>query len=109
MTTRASAPSDGRRWRLTYPVGEYGLDDGGPLMVPWRFATDWGKPQFEGSSAPDYATATTDGSASLRARFDMKTGLRPWRKGTVVDVHDDGLRPGEQTKRAPAQHPLDHL
>ena len=82
-------------WRLTYTVGEYGLDDGGTLMVAWRFATDWGKPQFDDPSASDYATVTTEGSASLRARFYMKTGLRPWRKGTVVDVHDDGLRPGE--------------
>ncbi len=93
--TDAVAAGSFGTWRLTYTVGEYGLDDGGTLMVAWRFATDWGKPQFQDPSAPDYATVATDGRASLRARFDMKTGLRPWRKGTVVDVEDDGLRPGE--------------
>jgi hypothetical protein len=82
-------------WRLTYTVGEYGMDDGGTLMVAWRFATDWGVPQFEDPAAPDYATVSTDGRASLRARFDTKTGVRPWRKGTVIDVLDDGLHPGE--------------
>lgn len=82
-------------WRLTYTVGEYGLDDGGTLMVSWRFATDWGRPQFEDPSAPDYASLSTDGRTSLCGRFDTKAGVRPWRKSTVVDVFDDGLAPGE--------------
>ena len=83
-------------WRLTYTVGEYGLDDGGTLMVSWRFATDWGRPQFDRPRAPDYCTVSTDGAASLSARFDTKAGVRPWRKSIVIDVFDDGLRPGEQ-------------
>ncbi|MCD6361026.1 MAG: DUF3604 domain-containing protein, partial [Armatimonadetes bacterium] len=83
-------------WRLVYTVGEYGLDDGGTLMISWRFATDWGKPQFDDPRAPDYATVTTDGAASLRARFDTKAGVRPWRKSIVIDVFDDGLRAGER-------------
>lgn len=82
-------------WRLVYHVGEYGLDDGGTLMISWRFATDWGRPQFEDPVAPDYCSLTTDGRASLRGRFDMKAGVRPWRKSTVIDVFDDGLRAGE--------------
>ena len=83
-------------WRLTYTVGGYGLDDGSTLMISWRFATDWGRPQFDDPRAPDYATVTTDGAAAVRARFDTKAGMRPWRKSIVIDVLDDGLAPGEQ-------------
>lgn len=82
-------------WRLVHHVGEYGLDDGGTLMVSWRFATDWGKPQFDDPAAPDYCSLHTDGRASLRGRFDTKGGVRPWRKSTIVDVYDDGLREGD--------------
>ncbi len=83
-------------WRLVYTVGEYGVDDGGTLVISWRFATDWAKPQFGNPRAPDYTTITTDGSAVLRARFDIKGGTRPWRKSIVIDVVDDGLHAGEQ-------------
>ncbi len=82
-------------WRLVYHVGEYGLDDGGTLMISWRFATDWGRPQFDDPAAPDYCSLATDGRAALRGRFDTKAGVRPWRKSTVIDVYDDGLLAGE--------------
>ncbi|MGD9496645.1 MAG: DUF3604 domain-containing protein, partial [Armatimonadota bacterium] len=82
-------------WRVVYHVGAYGLDDGGTLMVSWRFATDWGRPQFDAPAAPDYCSLATNGRARLRGRFDTKAGVRPWRKSTVVDVLDDGLRAGE--------------
>lgn len=82
-------------WRLVYHVGEYGLDDGGTLMISWRFATDWGRPQFDDPAAPEYCSLATDGRATLRGRFDVKAGVRPWRKSTVIDVFDDGLLAGE--------------
>jgi hypothetical protein len=82
-------------WRLVYHVGEYGLDDGGTLMVSWRFATDWGRPQFGDPAASNYCSLETDGPALLKGRFDTKAGVRPWRKSIVVDVFDDGLREGD--------------
>ncbi len=82
-------------WRLVYHVGEYGIDDGGTLMLSWRFATDWGKPQFDDPAAPNFCSLETDGNAVLRGRFDTKGGVRPWRKSTIIDVFDDGLHEGE--------------
>lgn len=82
-------------WRLTYHVGSYGMDDGGTLMISWRFATDWGRPQFDDPAAPNYCALTTSGRATLEARFDTKAGVRPWRKSTVIDVLDDGLAEGD--------------
>lgn len=82
-------------WQLTYTAGEWGIDDGGTLLVLWRFATDWGTPQTEDPRAEDYLSVTTDSSASLRVRFDRKAYVRPWRKGVVIDAFDDGILPGE--------------
>ncbi len=83
-------------WQLVYTVGEYGFDDGGTIMVAWRFATDWGFPQTEDPTAPDYLTVISNGPALLQARFDQKGGVRPWRKCLIIDVVDDGLWPGDE-------------
>ncbi|HCU37341.1 MAG TPA: DUF3604 domain-containing protein [Armatimonadetes bacterium] len=82
-------------WQLTYTAGQWGIDDGGTVLVLWRFATDWGTPQTEDPRAEDYLSVTTDSSASLRVRFDSKAHVRPWRKGVVIDVFDNGILPGE--------------
>ncbi len=83
-------------WTLAYTAGEWGIDDGGTLMIAWRFPTDWGRPQFDDPTADDYMTVTTDSNASLVPRFDMKAYVRPWRKAVIIDVFDDGILPGEQ-------------
>ncbi len=83
-------------WTLTYTAGEWGIDDGGTILILWRFATDWGTPQTQDRAAADYLTVATDGTARVRAHFDSKAHIRPWRKGVVLDVFDDGLLPGEQ-------------
>jgi len=92
---RVVAGSQGT-WRLTYTVGAYGFDDGGTLKIAWRFATDWGFPQTDDPAGPNYLTVSTTGAAHLSARFDPKGGVRPWRKCVVIDVFDDGLRPGDE-------------
>lgn len=82
-------------WRLTYTAGECGIDDGGTLLVLWRFASDWGIPQTEDPRGDDYLTIATTASAALRVRFDPKAYVRPWRKGVVIDVLDDCILPGQ--------------
>ncbi len=82
-------------WDLRYRVGEYGLDDGGTVKVCWRFASDWGTPQFDDPSAPNYTTVATDGAARVAARWEPKGFIRPWQKCVVVDVFDDCLAPGD--------------
>lgn len=82
-------------WVLTYRVGEYGLDDGGTLKVCWRFASDWGTPQFEDPPAPEYTTVTTTGAGQVAGRWDRKGFIRPWQKCVIVDVFDDCLAPGD--------------
>ena len=82
-------------WRIIYHVGRYGVDDGGVVKFAWRDVSDWAVPQFENPSAPEYATVSTTGPASLRARFEKQRYIRPWRLCVTVDVFDDSLSEGD--------------
>ena len=86
------------QWTLTYVVGSYGIDEGGTLKVARRFASDWGRPQFEDPRGIGYTTVTTTGEAKLRARYDPKAHVRPWMKCVVIDVYDGSLAPGDEVK-----------
>ena len=82
-------------WRITYHTGCYGIDDGGVIKFAWRDVSDWAAPQFENPSAPEYASVSTTGPASLRARFEKQRYIRPWRLCVTVDVFDDSLSEGD--------------
>ncbi len=82
-------------WRLTYHVGTYGIDDGGTIKIAMRFASDWGQPQWDNPTAPNYLTVSTTGAARLRIRYDKKGYIRPWQKCLVIDVYETALAPGD--------------
>lgn len=83
------------QWTLTYTVGSYGIDEGGTIKIARRFASDWGRPQFEDPKAVGYTTAATTGEAKLALRYDPKAHVRPWMKCLVIDVYDGCLAPGD--------------
>ncbi len=83
-------------WQLRYTAGRYGIDENGTLLVAWRFATDWGKPQTSDPSAPNYVSATTNSrSCRVIPRYDPKGYIRPWRACLAIDIVDGTLFPGE--------------
>ena len=83
-------------WQLLYTAGSYGIDENGTLLVAWRFATDWGRPQTSAPSAPNYVSATTDShSCKVAPRFEPKGYIRPWRACLAVDIFDGTLLPGD--------------
>ena len=82
-------------WRIIFHAGRYGIDDGGVIKFAWRDVSDWAAPQFEDPSAPEYASVSTTGPASLRARFEKQRYIRPWRLCVTVDVFDDSLSEGD--------------
>ena len=83
-------------WQLFYTAGSYGIDENGTLLVAWRFASDWGKPQTSDPSAPNYVSARTDSrSCSVTPRYDPKGYIRPWRACLAIDISDGTLLPGE--------------
>ncbi len=82
-------------WRLTYHVGRYGIDDGGRILIAFRFASDWGIPQGEDPPAPNYTTVTTSGASRLTWRYEPKGYIRPWQRCMIIDVSERGLSQGE--------------
>ena len=83
-------------FQLTYHVGEYGIDDGGTVKVSVRFASDWGKPQFDDPKGLNYTTVHTDGPGRIQARFDPKGFIRPWQKCLVIDNAEWALSKGDR-------------
>ena len=83
-------------WRLTYTAGQYGIDNGGALVVCWRFAADWGRPQTTDPQGENYLTLQTTAAAKLQAAYTFKGHVRPWYHAVRVDVFDGEIAPGEQ-------------
>lgn len=82
-------------WQITYHAGFYGIDDGGVLKISWRFASDWSPPQFADPEAPNYATVTTTGPATLTPVFERRRYVRPFMQSITMQVSDDSLREGD--------------
>ncbi len=82
-------------WTLTIHVGEYGIDDGGTILLARRWACDWGIPQTTDPAGSDYCTVWTDGRATLRAHYNPKAYIRPWASCLVIDILDGYLAEGE--------------
>ncbi len=82
-------------WRIIYHAGSQGVDDGGGIKISWRDVSDWQAPQFHDPKEANFATVTTTGPASVRARYERMNYLRPWRTGVTIDVFDDSLSAGD--------------
>ncbi|MCL5025863.1 MAG: DUF3604 domain-containing protein [Chloroflexi bacterium] len=82
-------------WTLTYTAGFHGIDNMGGIIVAWRHASDWEAPQTLDPSAPNYLTVSTSGNGKVRARFDHRGHVRPWRQALIVQVYDGWVAPGE--------------
>ena len=82
-------------WRLTYHVGEYGIDDGGRILIANRFASDMGRPQTEKADGLNYVTAGTTVKARIRLSYNPRGYIRPWMKTTTIDVYEGYLEAGD--------------
>ena len=80
-------------WTLTFTAGEYGIDDGGSLVVCWRGVSDWGTPQFDEPAAPNYTTVTTTGNCKLRAQYAKF--FRSFNNSIRIDVSGGYIKKGD--------------
>jgi hypothetical protein len=86
-------------WTLVYEVGAYGYDERARLKVAWRFASDWGIPQFTEPGRANYTTVrleTACATAVAQIGFEPRGQVRPWFKTLVVSVADGSLYPGDR-------------
>ena len=86
-------------WTVTFEVGAYGYDERARLKVAWRFASDWGTPQFTDPKGANYTTVrleTQCPTAVASIAFEPRGQVRPWFKTVSVAVADGSLYPGDR-------------
>jgi len=79
----------------TYTAG-HPIDDTGYLKIVFRFAGDFGRPQFADPSAPNYCRVRTTGDCRLVPRWDGKGHTRPWGHALYIQVTSGYLNRGER-------------
>jgi hypothetical protein len=86
-------------WTVTYEVGAYGYDERARLKIAWRFASDWGTPQFKDPRGRNHTTVrlqTRCPTAVAELAFEPRGQVRPWFKTLVASVADGSLYPGDR-------------
>ena len=86
-------------WTITYEVGAYGYDERARLKIAWRFASDWGTPQFTDPRGANYTSVrleTKCATAVASIALEPRGQVRPWFKTLAVAVADGSLSPGDR-------------
>ncbi len=78
----------------TYSAG-HPVDDSGYIMIAFRFAGDFGVPQFADRKAPNYCTIRTTGDCRIVPRWDPKGNTRPWGRALYLMVTGGYLDTGD--------------
>jgi hypothetical protein len=81
--------------RFTYTAG-HPIDDTGFLKIAFRFASDFGTPQFDAPGRPDFCTVRTTGDCRIESRWDPKGHTRPWGLSLHLKVMGGFLDSGRQ-------------
>ena len=81
---------------VTYTAGYFGVDDTGGVKICWRYAADFGTPQFDDPAAPHYVSAQASGGGALTVRYDPKDNIRPWGRTLLVRLRNGFLREGDR-------------
>lgn len=88
--------------RLTYEVGELGIDDSGSLKVLFRIVSDAASLQTENPKSKNFVKASSSNkkvkihlATSSHAGVYQKIGVRPWTKGLVLNFGNHYLKKGD--------------
>lgn len=80
--------------RFTYRVG-HPIDDTGSVKVAFRYAGDFGVPQFTDPEALNYCSVKTTGDCRIEPRWDPKGHTRPWGRTLMLKVMGGYLDTGD--------------
>ena len=97
-TLSSTAPVIAGSWvslTWTYTTG-HPIDDTGCLKIAFRFAGDFGRPQFTDPKAANYCTVTTTGQCRIEPRWDPQGHTRPWGPTLYLRIMAGYLDQGEQ-------------
>jgi hypothetical protein len=71
--------------RFVYTTGHC-IDDTGYIRISFRYAGDFGTPQFDHPEAPNFCSVQTTGDCRIEPRWDPKGNVRPWGKSLYLKV-----------------------
>lgn len=80
---------------FTYTAG-HPIDDTGFVKIVFRFASDFGTPQFHAPKLPDYCRVHTTGDCRIECRWDPKGHTRPWGRSIFLKVMGGFLDRGQK-------------
>lgn len=78
----------------TFKAG-HAIDDTGYVKIVFRYAGDFGTPQFSEPEKPNYCTVSTNGDCRIEPRWDTKGHIRPWGKALYLKVMGGFLNRGD--------------
>ncbi|MEN8255296.1 MAG: DUF3604 domain-containing protein [Verrucomicrobiota bacterium] len=78
----------------TFAAGHV-IDDSGYVKLAFRYAGDFGTPQFDSPKEPNYCSVSTNGDCRVEPRWDPKGNTRPWGKSLYLKVRGGFLDKGE--------------
>jgi hypothetical protein len=79
----------------TYTAG-HPIDDSGYLKIVFRIVNDFGTPQFDDPTSPNYCTVSTTGDCQIEPRWDRNGHTRPWKKALFLTIRKGFLNSGEK-------------
>jgi len=80
---------------FTYTAG-HPIDDTGFVKLAFRFASDFGTPQFDAPQLPNYCSVATTGDCRIECRWDPKGHTRPWGRSLFLKVMGGFLDRGQK-------------
>jgi hypothetical protein len=80
--------------RYIYRVG-HPIDDTGSVKIAFRYAGDFGVPQFTDPGALNYCSIKTTGDCRIEPRWDPKGHTRPWDRTLILKVMGGYLDRGD--------------
>jgi hypothetical protein len=81
--------------RLVYTAG-HPIDETGFLKIVFRYAGDFGEPQFAAPAEANFCTVSTDGDCRIEPRWDVKANTRPWGRTLMLKVMGGYLGSGKR-------------
>ena len=78
----------------TYTAG-HPVDDSGVIKIAFRFAGDFGIPQFTDKKSANFCTIKTTGDCRIEPRWDSKGNTRPWGRSLYLRVTAGYLNRGD--------------
>ncbi len=82
---------------LVYTVG-HPIDDSGSIKIVFRYAGDFGSPQFDRPDGLDFCSVTTTGRCSIVPSWVEPGHVRPWGKSLFLRVTGGYLDRGDRVR-----------